>query len=120
MYIFLKLGLLCSHPDPSFRPSMGQVVQVMAGDADVPDVRRSMPEASLASDLPHLSIAELLHSRSGSQNSKLSEKRPEPSASVPSSTSYCELRSSEFAIVSKVMLMVPYGCKLECFPCSQI
>ncbi|KAG0591263.1 hypothetical protein M758_1G157700 [Ceratodon purpureus] len=89
MYIVLKLGLLCSHPDPSFRPSMRQVVQVMAGDADVPDVRQSMPDAPLASDLPHLSIAELLHSRSGSQNSKSSDKRPESSASVPSSSSYC-------------------------------
>nr|AMH40473.1 L-type lectin-domain containing receptor kinase 1 [Pohlia nutans] len=79
--VVLKLGLLCSHPDPACRPSMRQVVQVLAGDADVPEVPQSRPDASpyLRNNMmPHISIDDLLSSRSGSQNNK----RP-----VPSSTS---------------------------------
>ncbi|XP_078159256.1 L-type lectin-domain containing receptor kinase SIT2-like [Carex rostrata] len=34
----LKLGLLCSHPLPSARPSMRQVVQYMEGDASIPEL----------------------------------------------------------------------------------
>lgn len=32
----LLLGLLCSHPDPSTRPSMRQVVQILANEAALP------------------------------------------------------------------------------------
>lgn len=32
----LVLGLLCSHPNPSARPTMRQVVQMLAGDTPVP------------------------------------------------------------------------------------
>ncbi|KAF8757347.1 hypothetical protein HU200_010862 [Digitaria exilis] len=35
--LVLKLGLLCSHPDPRSRPSMRQVVQMLEGTAPVPD-----------------------------------------------------------------------------------
>ncbi|RCV40173.1 hypothetical protein SETIT_9G031000v2 [Setaria italica] len=35
--LVLKLGLLCSHPDPRCRPSMRQVVQVLEGAAPVPE-----------------------------------------------------------------------------------
>ena len=34
----LKLGLLCSHPLPSARPSMRQVVQYLEGDVPLPDL----------------------------------------------------------------------------------
>ncbi|CAN6814446.1 unnamed protein product [Brassica oleracea] len=34
----LKLGLLCSHPDPRARPSMRQVLQYLRGDAKLPDL----------------------------------------------------------------------------------
>ncbi|KAJ4891857.1 L-type lectin-domain containing receptor kinase IV.1 [Raphanus sativus] len=34
----LKLGLLCSHPDPRARPSMRQVLQYLRGDAKLPDI----------------------------------------------------------------------------------
>ncbi|KAL6636621.1 hypothetical protein ACP70R_024193 [Stipagrostis hirtigluma subsp. patula] len=39
--LVLKLGLLCSHPDPRRRPSMRQVVQMLEGTAPVPE---TMPE----------------------------------------------------------------------------
>ncbi|KAJ6808927.1 L-type lectin-domain containing receptor kinase IV.1-like [Iris pallida] len=42
--LVLKLGLLCSHPVPTARPSMRQVVQFLDGDAKVPDM---MEEAVL-------------------------------------------------------------------------
>ncbi|XP_062214127.1 L-type lectin-domain containing receptor kinase SIT2-like [Phragmites australis] len=35
--LVLKLGLLCSHPDPQRRPSMRQVVQILEGAAPVPE-----------------------------------------------------------------------------------
>ncbi|XP_066333942.1 L-type lectin-domain containing receptor kinase SIT2-like [Miscanthus floridulus] len=35
--LVLKLGLLCSHPDPRCRPSMRQVVQILEGVAPVPE-----------------------------------------------------------------------------------
>ncbi|CAH8350800.1 unnamed protein product [Eruca vesicaria subsp. sativa] len=34
----LKLGLLCSHPDPRARPSMRQVLHYLRGDAKLPDL----------------------------------------------------------------------------------
>ncbi|KAJ4878483.1 L-type lectin-domain containing receptor kinase IV.1 [Raphanus sativus] len=37
----LKLGLLCSHPDPRARPSMRQVLQYLRGDAKLPDLSPS-------------------------------------------------------------------------------
>ncbi|XP_038720432.1 L-type lectin-domain containing receptor kinase IV.1-like [Tripterygium wilfordii] len=36
--LVLKLGLICSQSDPDFRPSMGQVVQYLKGDAPLPDM----------------------------------------------------------------------------------
>jgi serine/threonine protein kinase len=71
MCVVLKLGLLCSHPDPASRPTMRQVVQVLAGDAEVPVVPESQPNASafLRQNIPLLSIDDLLSSRSGTQNS---------------------------------------------------
>ncbi|BBN09633.1 protein MpRLK-Pelle_L-LEC9 [Marchantia polymorpha subsp. ruderalis] len=41
--IVLMMGLLCSHPDHRSRPSMRQVVQVLAGDAPVPPIPASKP-----------------------------------------------------------------------------
>ncbi|KAB1199054.1 L-type lectin-domain containing receptor kinase IV.2 [Morella rubra] len=38
MILVLKLGLLCSHANPAARPSMRQVMQVLDGDANLPDV----------------------------------------------------------------------------------
>ncbi|CAN6286342.1 unnamed protein product [Urochloa humidicola] len=35
--LVLKLGLLCSHPDPRSRPSMRQVVQILEGAVAVPE-----------------------------------------------------------------------------------
>ncbi|KAJ4725754.1 Lectin-receptor kinase [Melia azedarach] len=38
MELVLKLGLLCSHPNPAARPSMRQVTQYLDGDAKFPDI----------------------------------------------------------------------------------
>ncbi|KAB1225888.1 L-type lectin-domain containing receptor kinase V.5 [Morella rubra] len=38
MILVLELGLLCSHANPAARPSMRQVMQVLDGDANLPDV----------------------------------------------------------------------------------
>jgi hypothetical protein len=35
--LVLKLGLLCSHPDPQHRPTMRQVMQILEGTLPVPD-----------------------------------------------------------------------------------
>ncbi|KAF8708618.1 hypothetical protein HU200_029996 [Digitaria exilis] len=35
--LVLRLGLLCSHPDPRCRPTMRQVVQILEGAAPVPE-----------------------------------------------------------------------------------
>ncbi|CAN6302970.1 unnamed protein product [Urochloa humidicola] len=35
--LVLKLGLLCSHPDPRSRPSMRQVMQILEGAAPLPE-----------------------------------------------------------------------------------
>ncbi|PNT30585.2 hypothetical protein POPTR_006G088680v4 [Populus trichocarpa] len=38
MELLLKLGLMCSHSEPSARPSMRQVVQFLEGDVPLPDI----------------------------------------------------------------------------------
>ncbi|XP_020590207.1 L-type lectin-domain containing receptor kinase IV.1-like [Phalaenopsis equestris] len=38
MELVLRLGLICSHPAPSARPSMRQVVQVLEGEVALPDI----------------------------------------------------------------------------------
>ncbi|CAK9143821.1 unnamed protein product [Ilex paraguariensis] len=38
MELVLKLGLLCSHYNPVFRPSMGQVIQYLDGKVILPEV----------------------------------------------------------------------------------
>ncbi|KAG0603070.1 hypothetical protein M758_10G064000 [Ceratodon purpureus] len=76
MYKVLKLGLLCSHPDPSSRPTMRQVEQVLAGDADVPEVPDSKPKVHMGSERVHFSIDDLMSTTSSTQNSKSSSKRP--------------------------------------------
>ncbi|KAA8543836.1 hypothetical protein F0562_021987 [Nyssa sinensis] len=38
MELVLKLGLLCSHPNPAARPSMRQVMQYLDGDAILPEI----------------------------------------------------------------------------------
>ena len=38
MELILKLGLVCSHPNPAIRPSMRQVMQSLDGDAKFPNI----------------------------------------------------------------------------------
>ncbi|CAI9289581.1 unnamed protein product [Lactuca saligna] len=48
----LLVGLVCSHPDPLARPMMRNVVQMLAGEAEVPVVPRAKPSLSFStSDL---------------------------------------------------------------------
>jgi hypothetical protein len=45
----LVLGLLCTHPDPNARPTMGYVRQVLAGNANLPALPLHKPVASYSS-----------------------------------------------------------------------
>jgi len=47
--VVLKLGLLCSHPDPQCRPSMRQVVQILEGAAPAPAPAPATPPEDLGS-----------------------------------------------------------------------
>ncbi|CAM8967814.1 unnamed protein product [Rhodiola kirilowii] len=51
----LLVGLICSHPDPSARPTMRAVVQMLAGEAEVPIVPRTRP--SLTFSTSHLLLS---------------------------------------------------------------
>ncbi|KAJ4969716.1 hypothetical protein NE237_002815 [Protea cynaroides] len=44
----LLVGLSCSHPDPSARPTMRGVVQMLVGEAQVPMVPKSKPSMSFS------------------------------------------------------------------------
>uniref|UniRef100_A0A0E0CY93 non-specific serine/threonine protein kinase n=1 Tax=Oryza meridionalis TaxID=40149 RepID=A0A0E0CY93_9ORYZ len=46
--LVLRLGLLCSHPLASARPSMRQVVQYLNGDSDFPELRTAQMGFSMA------------------------------------------------------------------------
>ncbi|KAH7420707.1 hypothetical protein KP509_13G018200 [Ceratopteris richardii] len=49
----LRVGLLCSHPDPACRPSIRQVLQILTGEAMMPHVPLFKPTPSFAiSSLP--------------------------------------------------------------------
>jgi hypothetical protein len=45
----LLLGLLCTHPDPNARPTMGYVRQVLAGNANLPTLPLHKPVVSYSS-----------------------------------------------------------------------
>ncbi|MQL79260.1 hypothetical protein Taro_011691 [Colocasia esculenta] len=40
MELALRLGLICSHPDPAMRPSMRQVIQYLEGNASLPEMSK--------------------------------------------------------------------------------
>ncbi|KAK9757158.1 hypothetical protein RND81_01G144400 [Saponaria officinalis] len=44
----LWVGLACSHPDPTVRPTMRGVVQMLVGEAEVPIVTRTKPSMSFS------------------------------------------------------------------------
>ncbi|KAG0564176.1 hypothetical protein KC19_8G089400 [Ceratodon purpureus] len=98
----LKLGLLCSHPDPYYRPSMRQVVQVLAGDADVPDVPEPIPKPSIGSGKPKYSIEDLMTSKSGTHSSNSGSKRPAPVEGTANSfaSSSSQANSTNFSTVT--------------------
>jgi serine/threonine protein kinase len=50
MVLVLKLGLLCSHAIPVARPSMKQVMQLLDGDADLPELPHNSVFGSFSSD----------------------------------------------------------------------
>ncbi|CAM6105063.1 unnamed protein product [Calypogeia fissa] len=43
MLTFLKLGLLCSHPDPNERPTMRDVINIWKGSSPFPPLPKSRP-----------------------------------------------------------------------------
>ncbi|NP_001307224.1 clade VIII lectin receptor kinase precursor [Solanum lycopersicum] len=44
----LMIGLACSHPDPTARPTMRSVVQMLEGESDIPIVPRTRPSMSFS------------------------------------------------------------------------
>ncbi|XP_010558268.1 PREDICTED: L-type lectin-domain containing receptor kinase VIII.2 [Tarenaya hassleriana] len=44
----LSLGLACSHPDPTARPTMRGVVQILIGEAEVPVIPTAKPSLSFS------------------------------------------------------------------------
>ena len=41
VFLVLELGLLCSHPLPSARPTLRQVMQYLDGDMPLPDLSQT-------------------------------------------------------------------------------
>ncbi|KAG6479131.1 L-type lectin-domain containing receptor kinase SIT2-like [Zingiber officinale] len=63
--LVLKLGLLCSHPDPSCRPSMRQAVQILEGEAPFPAMSADgLIESNLAASSYDLSFDDFVGSSS--------------------------------------------------------
>ncbi|KAL9239298.1 hypothetical protein vseg_013634 [Gypsophila vaccaria] len=52
----LWVGLACSHPDPTVRPTMRSVVQMLVGEAEVPIVTRTKPSMSFSTSQLLLSL----------------------------------------------------------------
>ncbi|CAM6097107.1 unnamed protein product [Calypogeia fissa] len=72
MIMFLKIGLLCSHPDPNERPSMREVVNIWKGIAPFPPLPRSKPlPFQPASPDRHDHVSGGLSSQSGTMFSAL-------------------------------------------------
>lgn len=85
MEVVLLIGLLCSHPDPSARPSMRQVVQVLAGDAPVPSVPSSKPAPTFGANQSWISIHDLRKSATTDQTTSQTSRELRsagPSSSV--------------------------------------
>ncbi|CAM6098959.1 unnamed protein product [Calypogeia fissa] len=61
METILKVGLLCSHPDPSARPSMRGVVQMLAGDVPLPSIPASKPTPVYKSKPPPIAEMDALY-----------------------------------------------------------
>ncbi|KAL1195817.1 L-type lectin-domain containing receptor kinase VIII.1 [Cardamine amara subsp. amara] len=60
MWRVMVVGLACSHPDPSARPTMRSVVQMLIGEADVPVVPKSRPTMSFSTSHLLLSLQDTL------------------------------------------------------------
>ncbi|BBN09634.1 protein MpRLK-Pelle_L-LEC10 [Marchantia polymorpha subsp. ruderalis] len=89
--VMLLLGLICSHPDPKARPSMRQVVQVLAGDAPVPPVPLCKPSLSFSSGGLAVTLRDLENTRSTSSASgTFTDRSSSTSASsfLPNSSSF--------------------------------
>lgn len=85
----LMVGLACSQPDPVTRPTMRTVVQILIGEADVPEVPIAKPSSSLS-----FSTSELLLTLQDSV-SDCNE------ALAPMSTTSCSSSEHDIFIVGK-------------------
>ncbi|KAL1200129.1 L-type lectin-domain containing receptor kinase VIII.2 [Cardamine amara subsp. amara] len=85
----LMVGLACSQPDPVTRPTMRTVVQILIGEADVPEVPIAKPSSSMS-----FSTSELLLSLQDSV-SDCNE------ALAPNSTTSCSSSEHDIFIVGK-------------------
>ncbi|KAK6942837.1 Protein kinase domain [Dillenia turbinata] len=61
----LLVGLACSHPDPLARPIMRNVVQMLAGEAEVPIVPRARPSTSFSTSHLLLSLQDSVSDLNG-------------------------------------------------------
>ncbi|KAK6942992.1 Legume lectin domain [Dillenia turbinata] len=71
--LVLKLGLLCSHIEPTIRPSMRQVVQILEREAPLPDMsslRLSFKTLMLGQGIEDI---KMLHPSSSNSDSKLTQ-----------------------------------------------
>ncbi|BBM97845.1 protein MpRLK-Pelle_L-LEC1 [Marchantia polymorpha subsp. ruderalis] len=94
--LVLLLGLICSHPDPSCRPSMRQVIQILSGDVPMVPVPASKPAPMYSSDLPQIHYQNLLKTTSFSSSSTSSDSSGSSRSSpklppAPSSTNSAPL-----------------------------
>ncbi|CAM6095750.1 unnamed protein product [Calypogeia fissa] len=48
--VVLSVGLLCSHPNPTARPSMRHIARILAGDAPMPAIPTSKPDLVFSSN----------------------------------------------------------------------
>ncbi|CAA7034065.1 unnamed protein product [Microthlaspi erraticum] len=85
----LMVGLACSKPDPVTRPTMRTVVQILVGEADVPEVPTAKPSSSMS-----FSTSELLLTLQDSV-SDCNE------ALAPISTTSCSSSEHDIFIVGK-------------------
>ncbi|XP_010264749.1 PREDICTED: L-type lectin-domain containing receptor kinase VIII.1-like [Nelumbo nucifera] len=77
----LMVGLACSHPDPLARPTMRGVVQMFAGEAEVPLVPRARPSMSFSTSQLLMSLQDSVSDCNGMITISTSSCSSDPSFS---------------------------------------
>jgi serine/threonine protein kinase len=82
----LKLGLLCSHPEPENRLGIRHVCQILEGEAPLPDIRRPSFNVSNVGRYPR-GLIRYTVDKSGEETSSRSQSEGIPSSTSDSSPS---------------------------------